>query len=243
MATIHRITPGTLSILESCTVSGNNISLPAWQLDRADYSAVNKVLELMGGKWSKTAKAHVFPEAPGDLLDTVILTEEITNKKQLFQFFETPEVPAKRMAVLACIERTSYVLEPSAGRGRIARELLKFSPRSLTLIEMSPDNYPFLAGLGANAAFLDDFMTLSVGGMKFDAIVMNPPFTRGQDIKHIDRALQILAPGGRLVAICSAGPKQELAFRTLSDVWEELPSDTFAESGTNVSTVLLRITR
>ena len=46
----------------------------------------------------------------------------------------------------------------------------------------------------------------------------------------------------RLVAICAGGPRQEKVLQPLSDSWERLPADSFKESGTNVSTVLLTIT-
>jgi len=38
---------------------------------------------------------------------------------------------------------------------------------------------------------------------------MNPPFENGADIKHIQHAMKMLKPGGRLVAICANGPRQQ----------------------------------
>ena len=49
---------------------------------------------------------------------------------------------------------------------------------------------------------------------RFDRVVMNPPFCRGRDLDHVRHALRFVAPGGRLVAIMSAG----VAFR--EDVYE-----------------------
>ena len=46
----------------------------------------------------------------------------------------------------------------------------------------------------------------------FDRIVMNPPFDHGADIRHIEHARGKLKPGGRLVAICAAGPRQRERF-------------------------------
>ena len=74
---------------------------------------------------------------------------------------------------------------------------------------------------------------------------MNPPFANAEDIKHIRHALHMLKPGGRLVAICANGPRQQEALRPLVDEsggeWEDLPAGTFRESGTNVSTALITI--
>jgi 16S rRNA G1207 methylase RsmC len=43
---------------------------------------------------------------------------------------------------------------------------------------------------------------------------MNPPFANGDDIKHITHALK---PGGRLVAICANGPRQNDKLRSVVD--------------------------
>lgn len=52
-----------------------------------------------------------------------------------------------------------------------------------------------------------DFLTITPDkwGRQYDAIVMNPPFERLQDIDHVRHAFRFLKPGGRLVAIMSAG--------------------------------------
>ena len=53
-----------------------------------------------------------------------------------------------------------------------------------------------------------DFLECNGDLGTFDRIVMNPPFANGDDIKHIMHALKMLKPGGRLVAICANGPRQ-----------------------------------
>jgi hypothetical protein len=84
----------------------------------------------------------------------------------------------------------------------------------------------------------------------YDRVVMNPPFDRERDIDHVVHALKFLKPDGLLVAIMSAGTefretKKSTAFRKLvSDLkgrMEELPAGSFAESGTNVNTVVVRL--
>jgi hypothetical protein len=75
---------------------------------------------------------------------------------------------------------------------------------------------------------------------------MNPPFADAQDIAHITHAMTMLKPGGRLVAICANGPRQNDKLKPLveqaGEKWEPLPADTFRESGTGVNTVLLTLT-
>lgn len=65
---------------------------------------------------------------------------------------------------------------------------------------------------------------------------MNPPFANAADVAHILHARRFLAPGGRIVGICAAGPRQHAALQPLADSWEYLEPGTF--EGTNVRAVL-----
>jgi hypothetical protein len=60
--------------------------------------------------------------------------------------------------------------------------------------------------------------------------------------------IRIVGPthwGGRLVAICADGPRQNATLKPLAEdsggTWEPLPAGTFKEQGTGVNTVLLVI--
>jgi hypothetical protein len=85
----------------------------------------------------------------------------------------------------------------------------------------------------------------SIAGGSDHGYDLGNPFTNGDDIKHIMHALKMLKPGGRLVAICANGPRQNDKLRPLVEarggIWEELPSDTFIGAGTGVRTVLLML--
>lgn len=73
----------------------------------------------------------------------------------------------------------------------------------------------------------------------FDRVIMNPPFENGSDIKHIRHALSFLKPGGRLVAICAAGPRQREAFQSEAEEWIDLPAGSFKSQGTDVNTAVV----
>jgi len=79
----------------------------------------------------------------------------------------------------------------------------------------------------------------------FDAVLMNPPFAHGADIAPIKHALTMLKPGGRLVALCANGPRQNASLRPMVEArggeWEELPADTFKEEDTGVRVALITI--
>jgi len=159
------------------------------------------------------------------------------------QLFPTPHELVQRMIGLAEIKQGDRVLEPSAGTGRILEAIHAAGGVSIA-VEI---NHELVMSL--RTRFDDvrhgDFMACHLEPV--DAVVMNPPFANGQDIEHITHAFSMVKPGGRLVAICANGPRQERRLRWLVEqlggMWEVLPADTFKESGTRVNTVLLTMTR
>ena len=166
------------------------------------------------------------------------------------ELYPTPVVLAQRMAQLAAITPTSSVLEPSAGTGRLLAAALEAGApvTRMTAMDISGACVDHLRRAFHGVATAQaDFLLIQPTMQKFDRILMNPPFCGGADIVHIRHALQFLAPGGRLVAICAGGPRQEAALRPLAEQsggsWERLPAGAFAEAGTNVSTILLTINR
>ena len=163
------------------------------------------------------------------------------------QLFETPPDLAARMVALADIQAGQRVLEPSAGTGRLVELLDAFA---WTAVEISADLCSILAahtlreGEQRTEIVCEDFMHYS-GGL-FDRVVMNPPFSGGQDIAHVQRAFSMLRPGGRLVAIMCEGPFFRVGdegfrswLREAGGTSEQLPRGTFKESGTNVATRLV----
>lgn len=159
--------------------------------------------------------------------------------------FPTPAAIVERMMELADIRPGMTVLEPSAGTGNILRAIPCVRPAgAVAAVEIVP-------ALACAPAIVDhadtvhngDFLALDSHyfGCLFDRIVMNPPFSGGVDIAHILHAVKFLAPGGRIVALCAGGPRQESALRPLSTEWERLPAGSFKEAGTGVSVVLLTI--
>lgn len=163
------------------------------------------------------------------------------------QLFPTPNDVARRMVELADIQPGNRVLEPSAGTGSLlgamGGRMFGHNPErgEVVAVELNAS----LAGrlrseFPLTQVIAGDFLGCNGELGTFDRIVMNPPFERGADIRHILHARSHLAPGGRLVAICANGSRQLEALQPLADSWEELPEGTFA--GTGVRTVLLTLT-
>lgn len=176
------------------------------------------------------------------LQDVDALREAARNGVQVVsapQLFPTPVHLAERMIGLAGIEPGMRVLEPSAGTGRILDAL----PGGCEVVGVEIN-----AGLGGRLNATDrtivigDFLRCTPEALwgKFDRVLMNPPFENASDIKHINHALTFLKPGGVLVAICANGARQKRDLAPLGE-WIDLPSGTFAESGTNVNTAIVII--
>lgn len=167
----------------------------------------------------------------------------------LDDFFATPAELVARMVAVSGIESGHRVLEPSAGEGALASALATLPGVRLTCYEAHPARVATLRDtLPANVTtFHLDFLR-TAATPEYDCILMNPPFSRGADTLHVAHALACLAPGGRLVAIMSAG----ITFRSdigttalrrqieaLDGIITALPSGTFKDVGTMVNTVML----
>ncbi len=236
----------------------NTFYLAAVMLDRDVYLAIDKVLRGLGGKWDRKLRGHVFDDDPRPLIEQAIADGAYLDRVKELQFFETPWALVGRMVALARIEPHDLVLEPSAGRGRIVRGLLTKTTR-VTAIDIDEQNIQALRSLAGRLApamevVQADFIAWASVSREphFDAVVMNPPFTQGQDIGHVMVAYHELRPGGRLVAVMSEAPffRQDMKAKVFRD-WlennqgtsERLPEATFKESGTKVSTRLVIIDR
>ncbi len=158
------------------------------------------------------------------------------------QLFPTPLDVAARIVELANLpvgNRSLRILEPSAGTGRLIDAAFAYAgqivavEKNYSLAERLRASYP------AVNVQCEDFLECNGNLGKFDRVLMNPPFENGSDIKHIQHAITFLNPGGRLVAICANGPRQNEILQPLSTKWNELPEGTFA--GTGVRAVLLTI--
>lgn len=143
---------------------------------------------------------------------------------------------------------TFRVLEPSAGIGNVAAAIAG-QGSTVTAVEIQAALIPQLReAIAGSVVRMANFLELSPRDIgRFERVVMNPPFDGGLDVDHVVHALQFVEPGGRLVAVMSAGvefreDKKTAAFRALVErhggKFQDLPIGSFAESGTMVNTVI-----
>ncbi|ESW92669.1 SAM-dependent methyltransferase [Mesorhizobium sp. C280B] len=243
-----------LAVLSQAETVGNNLYLRG-QLDRKTYQDVNKVLEANGGKWNRSAKAHVFSEPAAEAIEQALMTGEFRRVKQDFGQFDTPPDVVARVIELAAVEPGMWVYEPNAGIGNLVAGA---AAKGATVWgnEIDPKRHAacvtrHFASFGAGGLTMLDFLAIDPGPEPgFDRVVMNPPFAKQADIDHVAHALKFVKPGGRLVAIMSASVtfrsnRKTTDFRDMVEAkgahWEALPEGAFASSGTNVNAVVLAV--
>jgi predicted RNA methylase len=250
-----KLTPEVRDILERSTITSTTVKLPQ-QLPRNLYDAVMKVIKNCGGEWKRGPQCHVFSGDPRVKLGLTLATGVAMDLKKTFQFFPTPRELAARVVNRVHASGCS-VLEPSAGRGSLVLECLRLSsPTRIAMIELNPENIPYLKSIPAEGKDLfvhcADFLSLTPAtapiGLRgqFDRVIMNPPFNKGQDLKHITHAVtHWLKPGGQLFALMLPHEDDAIsqALGAADDLcsWttEDIDAGAFKQSGTNIRTSLL----
>lgn len=255
--------------------NGSIFTLPPGELPRPLYEAIDKVLRALGGKWSRSLRAHTFTADQRAQLEAALAAGQAVDQKRTMEQFWTPDDLADRMVQLAGVADGQHVLEPNAGNGRIVRAALA-AGAWVTAVEISNDlafDLPALDQIGALRVINQDFLSWEPPADldPIDVVLMNPPFSRNQDIEHVARAFNFLRPGGVLAAIMSphftfAQDAASRAFRKLIGFPDEfrmpehtpphnfagsfavvdamvalLPAGTFSLEGTGVNAVLVMI--
>ena len=145
----------------------------------------------------------------------------------------------------------TWVLEPSAGTGSLV-DAIRAANRDVEIVAVEPNQLraDMIRSAARHMVTFEEFAGYWRTHL-FDLVVMNPPFAVPGNptiwIDHIQLAWQLLAPGGRLVAIAPNGyvfrdDTKHRAMRELVGEFgghQELPDDAFAESGTKMRTVVL----
>jgi predicted RNA methylase len=244
-----KIDQKTLGVLASIEWNDDKAILTCGTLSRPEYVKVNAVLEALGGRWNKKAKAHLFDGDAREAVEATIEAGEFVDAKKLFQFFETPDALADEVVKRAEIKNKSdlRILEPSAGTGQLIRALKRAGVTAFTqAIEIHPAHLSKLHGVVTDACTCDFLALTPEAWEPFDYVIMNPPYAGQADIDHVRHACKFVKPGGRLVAIMSPGwtfrtNRKSVEFKAFVD---EFNSDiifneagAFKESGTMIRTV------
>lgn len=124
-------------------------------------------------------------------------------------FFPTPADLAAEMVDALDPQPADAILEPSAGKGDLIQAVLDrcdtvcvlaIEP-NVTCASVLSDKFPSPPVGVTCSTFEDTLLDLHKYQARYERIIMNPPFERGLDAKHVRAAFGLLKPGGRLVAL------------------------------------------
>lgn len=257
------IGPGLLETLRLFVLDAEDMTVrppTGRRLPASEYAEAKKVILMAGGTWRAGRQVFTFENAQDlENMREALARGTVVNHQKRRQAFYTPPALAAQVVGLANLLPFQTLLEPSAGDGALVlAAVTRMSPihgPRITAIEFDPAAAEGLRAFSWPRGAHPDVVCadfLSWSGGPFDRVVMNPPFTRGQDVKHVAHALTLLAPGGLLVAVTSLGlrtskgwtevARAELAAGALI-AYHDVPSGTFAESGTDVATQIVVVTR
>jgi hypothetical protein len=249
-----KLTNEQIDILKEIKVDWNKIYLQ-WQLDRKQYININQVLETIWAKWNKKEKVHIAEWLTNEdlinALSEIYETWEVETLKDIvkkYQFYPTPKEVVEYLVELAEIKENDEVIEPSAWDGAILKVILEKYPVGFIKIyanEIYRDRYLELLKI-LDKVSQDDF--LNFNNMYFDKFIMNPPFAKSQDVKHILKAYELLKDWWRIVSVASSSIQyregqlyEEL--RALNPEFIELPEWSFKESWTMVNSIIVVINK
>lgn len=256
----HReLSPAARTALADAQINGLALVLPD-HLARPVYLEVVTALKALGGKWTRSVKAHIFDQDPTAGIELAVETGRMPEDlAKLASWWPTPAGLAARVARTAVgdfgrlPDWGGRVLEPSAGEGALLSAVRAVAPAAdLFAVEADIARARFLheQGYEVVCARFEDWAE-DFPWARFDVIVMNPPFTVLGDrlawLTHVEVALGLLAPLGRLAAILprSVAFRQGARFERLRGLAakhgsvEALPDGSFREVGTDVHTSLL----
>lgn len=224
-----------LGVLAQLRGKGAERELPYGESCREVLDEARRTLQALGGvQADKIGHRFAFDYDPHEVLQAVI-TSGCLPDQRTHQFYPTPERLAQRVVDEAGIELHHRCLEPSAGLGAIARLM---PSEHVTCVELSPLHCAALRTMGMQTHEAD-FLAWAPTAPTFDRIVMNPPFSQNRAKLHLQAAAELLAPGGRLVAILPASyrGKDMLPGRRVS--WSEVIEGAF--QGTSVAVVIATV--
>lgn len=274
VAQINRVNPGTYLRPQQFEVEGEYFKVRIFKNGNAHLwftrkDLVKKINEILADHYGEVIGDGMTQE--DDPLKNVKSTPA-----RYFGFYPTPDKAAETViSYVRLLQRKDEpqlrILEPSAGTGNLARRCLSnpamfdnwSGGRDRYMSEYRLDNVvdcvevqPHLAHQleaqgGYGRVICADFLQLLPSpNLRYDRIVMNPPFDRERDIDHVVHAMQFLKPDGQLVAIMSAGTefrqtRKAVAFRKLMEDlgadWNDLPNNSFSEVGTYVNTGIISV--
>lgn len=190
-------------------------------------------MELGVNQYILSLEGKITPERMDSIIEKLPTQTKRTEGMDKYQQFSTPPTIAYYANYAANVNSNDTMLEPSAGIGGIAVFAKKdgakvivneLDKRRLSVLK----NMPFDAFYNENAEQINNILG---GEIEPTVVVMNPPFSSSSErniksakigAKHIEEALKMLAPNGRLVAITGKSMADDAA--AFRDWWKDIKS-------------------
>lgn len=170
------------------------------------------------------------------------------------EFYPTPTSLLEEITAGCKWTEIKTVLEPSAGKGDIVQFLQEKAKKNymneydIDCIENDAELRATLNGKGMRVIH-DDFLTYH-GYKKYDLIVMNPPFSNGEE--HLLKALEVQKNGGYIICILNAetirnpySVKRKVLEKKLQELHAEITyrheAFTDAERKTDVEVAIIKV--
>lgn len=243
---------GVTDMLSLLSLDENHIRLPEnVPFTKQSYTDLKKVIRNSGGKYVKNA--FVFEgmsnSEVSDIYTRLLGGEEINLKKSL-QFFPTPNDAAKKLISMLNIEGKVFY-EPNGGTGQLVKAAFDAGAKKVITCELYQPFHKELTETGAELLSSTDALTVTAEDLNdIEVCGMNPPFSNQQDIKHVMHVCMTAPKGTEVAAIMSGNAlksetKLGKAFAQYFDEFgkevKTLDAGTFKESGTNISTLLVKL--
>lgn len=220
-------------------------------LSDEEYDDLKPVIESMGGHWRERVRGFCFSKES-------LKRTNYSQWQESIQFFPTPIDVARRLVKMSGVLNNldeAVILEPSAGQGGLLEALPDNWRKNGYIVEPEPTNADVLTQKGYDVirTTFEEFYEAHKNNKKdISHVLMNPPFSLGRDISHVQMAYNLLMPGGTLMAIISENTLyyERQSNRDFCD-WlkthnaqiEAVPYGSFIDCGTAIDTVMIKIVK
>lgn len=206
---------------------GSYLDFP--HMEKKEYNRAKKALAKLGCTWNKRRGVHTFDHAMTTEIWERLLERRVLPKMNKHSYFPTPPKGVEHVRLFAEDYINPYrknlrILEPSAGSGAMVDMMIALltdhqgnvNPENsvIDVVELQPHmaemlqaKYKEFDWINVFCSAFEDFEPTE----KYDAVVMNPPFSNSLYAKHILRAAELTKDKGCVVFVAP------LMFGTLTE--------------------------
>ncbi len=236
----ERLPMDVIDLLSTMEFRGTNRgSTSTYSQDKETVTKLANLLESVGATCLKGSDMLYadFDFPPYEVIEQIMFSGVVPEQVS-YQFYATKGEIADDAAQRLDVKPGMTCCEPSAGTGELAAHL----PMDSTLcIELAKIRAKVLKAKGydtVEADFLD--WSAQNQNIRFDRVLMNPPFSKGRAKAHLEAAASHLKVDGRLVAILPASMINTAPLDGFDHDWSDVYVDQF--EGTHVRVAILTAT-